>query len=84
MHRELEKLRKDLQNNMVVGGPTAPSFESAGIRSKLRKAEASKSVEDDEEKEEKEEKEKEEEGNEKEEKEDDKKEEDEKEKKKEE
>ncbi len=39
MHRELEKLRKDLQKNIVVGGPTAPSFESAGIRSKLKKVE---------------------------------------------
>ncbi len=29
MHRELEKLRKELQKNLKVGGPTAPSFESA-------------------------------------------------------
>ncbi|MCK5024810.1 MAG: DEAD/DEAH box helicase, partial [Thermoplasmata archaeon] len=46
MHKELEKLRKDLQKDIVVGGPTAPSFESAGIRSRLKKAEASKQVEE--------------------------------------
>ncbi len=46
MHKELEKLRKDLQNNMVIGGPTAPSFDNAGIRSKMKKAEASKPVEE--------------------------------------
>lgn len=30
MHRELEKLRKELQKNIAVGGPTAPTFEKAG------------------------------------------------------
>ena len=39
MHKELEKLRKDLQKDIVVGGPTAPNFESASIRQKLRKVE---------------------------------------------
>ena len=39
MHRELEKLRRDLKNNILVGGPTAPSFENASIRSRLRKTE---------------------------------------------
>ncbi len=32
MHSELEKLRKELQNDLKVGGPTAPSFESAAAR----------------------------------------------------
>lgn len=47
MHKELEKLRKDLQNNMVVGGPTAPSFETGSLHSRLKKVEA-KPEEDDE------------------------------------
>ncbi|MDO9537872.1 MAG: DEAD/DEAH box helicase [Thermoplasmata archaeon] len=37
MHRELEKLRKDLQSNLTVGGSTAPVFES-GARQATRKS----------------------------------------------
>jgi Fanconi anemia group M protein len=33
MHMELEKLRKELQKNLEVGGPTAPSFESGASKS---------------------------------------------------
>lgn len=29
MHRELEKLRKELQKNLIVGGPSGPNFQSA-------------------------------------------------------
>jgi len=50
MHKELEKLRKDLQKNIVVGGPTAPSFDSASIRSKLKMAGARKQDEEPDEK----------------------------------
>ncbi len=46
MHKELEKLRKDLQKNIVVGGPTAPSFESASIRQRLKKVEGKKSLDE--------------------------------------
>ncbi|MFO7618584.1 MAG: DEAD/DEAH box helicase, partial [Thermoplasmata archaeon] len=42
MHRELEKLRKDLQKNLVVGGPTAPSFESAAAKHIAGKSVASR------------------------------------------
>ena len=38
MHKELEKLRKELQKEIVVGGPTAHDFESASIRGKSQKA----------------------------------------------
>lgn len=33
MHKELEKLRKDLQKDLEVGGPTAPAFENAASKS---------------------------------------------------
>lgn len=39
MHKELEKLRKELQKDIDVGGPTAPAFESAGgqtMKSKIK------------------------------------------------
>lgn len=42
MHKELEKLRKDLQKDLKVGGPVAPSFESAAGRSVSARAETAR------------------------------------------
>jgi len=44
MHKELEKLRKDLQKDLKVGGPVAPSFESAVSRSTSSRTETAKSI----------------------------------------
>jgi ERCC4-related helicase/ERCC4-type nuclease len=44
MHKELEKLRKDLQKDLKVGGPVAPSFENATSRSTSSRAETAKPV----------------------------------------
>jgi len=47
MHKELERLRKELQKDIEVGGPTAPTFESAGRMEQVRAAMKTQPVEKD-------------------------------------
>ncbi len=37
MHKELEKLRKELQKEIKVGGPTVPAFKTAAEKSPMKK-----------------------------------------------
>jgi ERCC4-related helicase/ERCC4-type nuclease len=47
MHKELEKLRKDLQKDITVGGPSAPIFESAGKMTPMKTTRMTAPVEKD-------------------------------------